>query len=126
MWKIPKLINIRCPIAQLESALLCELFPNHTRLAQTQATADAFVNALNDRRHTLIHFTGHAGYNARHPEDSALILSDNQFLTAQIISHLNFDAYPLVCLSACETALVGTPDINTEYIGLSSTLSGKN
>jgi len=116
----PKTHQHQMPYAQLESALLCELFPNHTRLAQTQATADAFVKALDDLRHTLIHFTGHAGYNARHPEDSALILSNNQLLTAQTISHLNFDAYPLVFLSACETALAGSPNINTEYVGLAS------
>ncbi|GAP97761.1 tetratricopeptide repeat protein [Leptolyngbya sp. NIES-2104] len=114
----PKTDRAQMPYAQLESALACYLFPHHTRLDETKATAENVIHALSDQ-HTHFHFTGHAGYNTP-PEHSALILTDDEPLTAKTIRHLNLTAYELITLSACETALTGNQSIDTEFVGLVS------
>lgn len=114
----PKTDRPQMPYAQLESALCCYLFPDHTQLDETKATAENVIRALSDR-YTHFHFTGHAGYNIP-PENSALILTNDEPLTAKTIRHLDLTAYELITLSACETALTGNQSIDTEFVGLVS------
>ncbi|MBD1822784.1 CHAT domain-containing protein [Cyanobacteria bacterium FACHB-DQ100] len=114
----PKTDRPQMPYAQLESALTCHFFPNHTRLDDTKATTEKVTQALSDR-HTHFHFTGHAGYDTP-PENSALILANDDRLTAKTIRHLDLSHYELITLSACETALTGNQTIDTEFVGLVS------
>lgn len=114
----PKTDRPQMPYAQLESALICHLFAQAARLDETAATVENVTNALGDR-HTHFHFTGHAGYDTP-PENSALILSNDERLTAKTIRHLDLSHYELIALSACETALTGNQSIETEFVGLVS------
>lgn len=103
----------------MESALICQQFPNHKRLDEDSATQIAVIQAL-ESNYQIFHFTGHGSYNSQKPEHSAIALSQNEQLTAQTIRHLDLSSYQLVCLSACETALTGQQTIDTEYVGLTS------
>ncbi|NJR57113.1 MAG: tetratricopeptide repeat protein [Acaryochloris sp. CRU_2_0] len=105
--------------AQLDSALLCALFSQHTHLNPVTATHTKVTNALGDGTHTLFHFSGHGGYDPQSPKDSALQLVDCP-LTAQDLCELPLVSYKLLSLSACETALTGRQTLNEEYVGLAS------
>jgi CHAT domain-containing protein/ribosomal protein S16 len=56
---------------------------------------------------------------AHESKKEALALTDEP-LTAKHIAQLNLSSYNLVTLAACETAITGRTNINTEYVGLSS------
>ncbi|NEZ62866.1 CHAT domain-containing protein [Leptolyngbyaceae cyanobacterium CCMR0082] len=109
--------------ADLETALLNQLFQTYDTqpnlIPYDQATTDHLTTQLS-QPHCLLHFTGHAAYNQRHPENSSLALTDTDQLTAKDISALNLQGYGLISLSACETAITGTDTITTEYVGLVS------
>ncbi len=115
----PESDRAQLPYAQLESALICQQFPNHKRLDERSATQIAVTQAL-ESRYQIFHFTGHGSYSSRKPEHSAISLTQDEQLTAQAIRHLDLSSYQLVCLSACETALTGQQTIDTEYVGLTS------
>ena len=86
-------------------------------------TIEDFKKAIPN--HTHLHFTGHGYYNFDVPKRSALEFinesrEEKTQLTASEISHLNFNSYELITLSACETALNGQQTIESEYVGLVS------
>jgi CHAT domain-containing protein/Tfp pilus assembly protein PilF len=104
--------------APIESAIVRHLLQTNTHINSESANLATVENALR-QPHTSFHFTGHAAYNSRKPEDSALALTDAPF-TAKHIAQLNLSSYNLITLAACETAITGRANINTEYIGLTS------
>jgi CHAT domain-containing protein len=109
------------PFAQIESAIIRHLLPAHpdnTYIDSQSADLATVEKALSDS-HASFHFTGHAAYDSRHPENSALALTD-EALTAKRIAQLNLSSYKLVTLAACETAITGNKNIDTEYVGLTS------
>jgi tetratricopeptide (TPR) repeat protein/CHAT domain-containing protein len=109
------------PFAQIESAIVRHLLPAHpdnTYIDSKSANLTTVEKALSES-HASFHFTGHAAYNSRHPENSALALTD-EALTAKRIAQLNLSSYNLVTLAACETAITGNKNIDTEYVGLTS------
>ncbi len=106
--------------ASVESDVICQLWGNTTAIVEETATHNIVMNAL-QQPYSLFHFTGHGGYNSRHPENSALALTKNDRVTAKEISqNLPHGQYQLVSLAACETALTGRQTIETEYVGLVS------
>ncbi|AFZ15257.1 protein prenyltransferase, alpha subunit [Crinalium epipsammum PCC 9333] len=107
------------PFAEIESATICQLFQNPTRFDSHRATKAIVETNLKDD-HKIFSFTGHGGYNYRHPEKSALYLSETDQLTVAEICKLPLSHYYLVTLSACETAISGDYSITTEYVGLIS------
>jgi CHAT domain-containing protein/tetratricopeptide (TPR) repeat protein len=107
--------------APIESAIVRHLLPSHndnTYIDPDAANLAAVETALSNP-HASFHFTGHAAYNSRSPEASALALKDEP-LTAKRISQLDLSSYNLITLAACETAITGRANINTEYVGLTS------
>jgi len=74
----------------------------------------------NDNNYTLFHFTGHASYNDKRPERSALYLSQQERLTVETLSQLNLSTYQLACLCACETGITGREAFENDYVGISS------
>jgi CHAT domain-containing protein len=107
--------------APIESAIVRHLLPSHndnTYIDSVSADLKTIETALS-KPHASFHFTGHAAYNSRSPEASALALTDEP-LTAKQISQLDLSSYNLITLAACETAITGRANINTEYIGLTS------
>lgn len=107
------------PYAQLESAVIRQLFSNVHQIAGETANKASIVAEI-DKGYRMLHFTGHGAYNSRKPEDSALGLAGKDRLTAQEISRLDLRSYYLVSLAACETALTGNKTLNTEYMGIVS------
>jgi CHAT domain-containing protein len=106
------------PFAQIESTIVRHLFQPHNHIDSASASLEAVENALR-QPHASFHFTGHAAYNSRSPEASALALTDEP-LTAKRIARLDLSSYNLVTLAACETAITGREKIDTEYVGLTS------
>ncbi|AFY97252.1 CHAT domain-containing protein [Chamaesiphon minutus] len=106
------------PFAQIESTIVRHLLQNHTHINSKSANLATVKNALK-QPHASFHFTGHAAYNSRTPEASALSLTDEP-LTAKQISQLNLSSYNLITLAACETAISGREKIDIEYVGLTS------
>ncbi|KAM3115513.1 CHAT domain-containing protein [Phormidesmis sp. 146-33] len=106
------------PFAQLESAIVRHLIEDATHISPADASCDCVIHHL-QKPYKTFHFTGHAAYNSRKPEDSAIALTDAR-LTAKQISRLNLSSYNLICLASCETAVTGKDSIATEYVGLST------
>jgi tetratricopeptide (TPR) repeat protein len=104
--------------APIESAIVRHLLQTNAHIDPNSANLATVENALR-QPHSSFHFTGHAAYNSCKPEDSALALTDAPF-TAKHIAQLNLSSYNLITLAACETAITGRANINTEYIGLTS------
>jgi|694.fasta_scaffold26920_4 tetratricopeptide (TPR) repeat protein/CHAT domain-containing protein len=109
------------PYAEIESAAITQLFNNPTpkRIAGQEATKTAVKDALTSG-YSIFHFTGHGIYDPKHPKQSALALSGEDFLTLEEICNINLSGYQLVSLSACETAITGNQTITEEYVGLVS------
>jgi tetratricopeptide (TPR) repeat protein len=114
----PETHQAEMPFARIESAIVRALFQPHTHIDSASASLEAVENALR-QPHASFHFTGHAAYNSRSPEASALALTDEP-LTAKRIAGLDLSSYNLVTLAACETAIAGREKIDTEYVGLTS------
>jgi CHAT domain-containing protein/lipoprotein NlpI len=104
--------------APIESAIVQHLLQPNTHIDPNSANLATVATALS-QHHASFHFTGHAAYNSRKPEASALALIDAPF-TAKHIAQLNLSSYNLITLAACETAITGRTNINTEYVGLTS------
>ncbi|MGF1935263.1 MAG: CHAT domain-containing protein [Nostoc sp. ChiQUE02] len=107
------------PYAQLESAIVRQLFANSTAIIGDQATKANVIEKLDNNYH-VFHFTGHGEYNSDQPENSRLGLANDDYLSAKEISQFNLESCDLVTIAACETALTGNQTITTEYVGLVS------
>jgi tetratricopeptide (TPR) repeat protein len=107
------------PAAEIESEIICRMFPNSTRLGEDAATLDE-VEKLLQQPHDVFHFTGHGSYNFDNPLESTLYLSGNHRLTVREIIKHDLSNYKLICLPACETALTDKQTILAEYVGLTS------
>jgi CHAT domain-containing protein/Flp pilus assembly protein TadD len=114
----PETHQDKMPFAQIESTIVRHLLHPNTHINSKSAILATVDNALR-QPHASFHFTGHAAYNSRSPEASALALTDEP-LTAKRISQLDLSSYNLITLAACETAITGRENINTEYVGLTS------
>ncbi len=114
----PQTHQAAMPFAQIESTIVRHLLQPHIHIDSASASLEAVENALR-QPHTSFHFTGHAAYNSRSPEASALALTDEP-LTAKRIARLDLSSYNLVTLAAGETAIAGREKIDTEYVGLTS------
>jgi CHAT domain-containing protein/Flp pilus assembly protein TadD len=114
----PKTHQDAMPFAQIESTIVRHLLQPNTHINSKSADLATVENALK-QPHASFHFTGHAAYNSCSPEASALTLT-NEPLTAKRISQLDLSSYNLITLAACETAITGRENINTEYVGLTS------
>ena len=66
--------------AQFESEVICQIFPNRTRIPSEQATKEVLQNALS-QDYGIFHFTGHGTYNFQDPALSYLALADADKLT---------------------------------------------
>jgi CHAT domain-containing protein len=75
-------------------------------LVDREATWDNVMALLNDetQRFHIIHYNGHATFNAQNPRQSALILHDQNLTTGQIL--MAFETRPpvLFFVNGCETA----------------------
>jgi len=107
------------PDAEIESEIICRIFPKSTRRGEDTATLDE-VETLLQQPHDIFHFTGHGRYNFDNPLESTLYLSGNHRLTVREIIKHDLSNYKLICIPACETALTDKQTILAEYVGLTS------
>ncbi|HBE30224.1 MAG TPA: prenyltransferase, partial [Cyanobacteria bacterium UBA11368] len=124
----PSLLSVEHPtskgfsqleFAQIESEVICQLFPNPNRISSEHATKAAVETALSQNC-SIFHFTGHGTYNFHDPVLSYLALADEDKLTLADICKIDLSNYRLVTLAACETAITGDRTITAEYAGLVS------
>ena len=109
--------------AELESAVIAQMFANPTCIAGKQATKNNLKNALAGQ-HRYFHFTGHGNYEFQNPKLSALALQGKERLTVEDICDLDLTGCEIASISACEIAITGNQTITTEYVGLASALMG--
>jgi hypothetical protein len=76
---------------------LCEVAGEAATLARVTAEFES-------GRHDVIHFAGHAFFDARHPGESGLVLSDGELTGTQLAALGRLP--PLVVFNACESARV--------------------
>ncbi|MEQ9623550.1 tetratricopeptide repeat protein [Coleofasciculus chthonoplastes] len=107
------------PFAEVEAALIRQLFSQVTLIANPNATRESLCQSLQTPHH-VFHFTGHGAYNPGNPAQSCLFLDDTDQLTLTDIIHRDLRDYYLACLCACETAMTGDETITDEYVGLVS------
>lgn len=79
-----------------------------TVLLGPDATGERLNRELLSGRYHVVHFAGHAGFDADHPERSALLLHGEEPYFAQKIERL-LAGSPLVFLNACETSATANP-----------------
>ncbi len=91
---------------------------NAAILWEKQSTKAQLAESLPGK--SLLHYSGHAAYNWRQPEGSALVLAGGDSLTlAEIEASQALAGNRLTVLSACETGLTETTrGLADEYIGL--------
>jgi hypothetical protein len=76
-------------------------------LLETDATWNKLMKTLREERFHIIHFAGHARFDARAPRRSAIILDDDAFFVGSLTAALG-DQRPVLCVvNACETARTG-------------------
>ncbi len=92
--KIPSLIKDKdgshkplaaLPAADIESEIISRMFPDTTRLGESDATKSAVIAAL-QQSHAVMHFTGHGYYEFADPLASALFLSGGIHSRLRILS----------------------------------------
>jgi CHAT domain-containing protein len=69
-------------------------------LKGNQATNTSVLSALRSGKYDIIHYSGHAEFNADHPDESALICSNKRKIYAQEIKRI-IGGKPFVFLNAC-------------------------
>ena len=100
--------------------VLAELSYNPTHLSRESAKIEDVENQLLDV--SIVHFSCHGLFNPKDPLESSIVLSSDNKLSANRISLMNLDYYPLVFLNACETGITKsyelTAGVGDEQIGL--------
>ncbi len=111
--------DARLVYADIESAVIAQLFPHTTRLAAADAAPEALQQALSTGA-GVFHFTGHGCHNPNQPLESSLQLTGKAGLTAREIFPLDLSRWQLVCLSACKTGVTGKDELIDEFVGIVS------
>lgn len=88
-----------------------------TLIGKEQVTENALIDLLTQRDATfdVIHYAGHADFNAQHPGESKLLVGDGAVYTEHIESSLKY--CPLVFLNACEGGRDQSGEFRGGYLG---------
>ncbi|MEQ9234464.1 CHAT domain-containing protein [Coleofasciculus sp. E2-BRE-01] len=105
--------------ASLESAAICQLYPQLHRLPKSRATLSAIQQAFSQPIN-IFHFSGHGEHNLEYPHQSHLKLANDEELILKDIFAADLSHCHLVCLSACETGLTSQSGLIDEFVGLAS------
>lgn len=65
-------------------------------------------------------FFGHSAFDPMHPEQSALLLADNNLLSVDAIARFALKRRPRVCLAGCESGVVDVAERSDEAMGLAT------
>lgn len=118
VWPDPDLQGAQQEIAVIKGVLdglakkyrieVTELGPDDNRAERRErATGQALNDKLRSGRYDVIHFAGHASFNAKKPDLSALLMADREPFFAEKIRKLTTGS-PFVFLNACESGATST------------------
>lgn len=96
----------RLPSSHTEVAAISSLFENPQILQHEKATRSAMQQALPEAE--VAHFSCHGGANWSDPENSGLVMANDEILTIKDLFELHLAGARLATLSACETGIPGT------------------
>ena len=88
-----------------EVSAISSLFKNRQILEHEKATRSAALQALPGAQ--VVHFSCHGGANWSNPEQSGLLMANNEILTVKDLFELHLEGARLATLSACETGVPG-------------------
>ena len=77
--------------------------PVVTKLSGSDVTASRLTDEISLGDYDLIHYAGHAGFDADRPERSYLLLSTGEHFRAERVQRL-LEGHPVVFLNACESS----------------------
>jgi CHAT domain-containing protein len=104
------------PAALPEVENLVSNFPNTTKLIDKDFNRKAIASdKLN--QYNIIHFATHAHLVAGSPEDSFVLLNNNEYVTLRQVKDWKLPNVGLAVFSACQTALGGKLSSGIEIIG---------
>jgi CHAT domain-containing protein len=116
----PKPVNANSlPSSSIEVKAIAQYFKQPQLYRHQQATLEDIKNALSTE-YTVLHFSCHGGANFENPLETGLLMANNEILTVQDFFEAQLQAR-LVTLSACETGMIGTKQIE-EVVGLPTSL----
>jgi CHAT domain-containing protein len=105
----------RLPNSATEVRAAADTFPTAQLLHHQQATREAVLAALGS--HRVVHFSCHGYVELSRPQDSALVMANDDPLTLWDLMGRRLVGTRLAVLSACETALPGA-ELLDEVISL--------
>jgi len=85
-------------------------------LKRSEATSAAILAAFRSGNYDIIHYAGHAEFNADSPDESALISADKNRIFAQEIKRV-IGGKPFVFLNACSSGREKLCEDDTSYTG---------
>ncbi|WP_103670570.1 tetratricopeptide repeat protein [Pseudanabaena sp. BC1403] len=104
------------PAALPEVENLVTNFPNTTKLVDKDFNRKAIASD-NLNQYNIIHFATHAHLVAGSPEDSFVLLNNNEYVTLRQVKDWKLPNVGLAVFSACQTALGGKLSSGIEIIG---------
>jgi CHAT domain-containing protein len=96
----------RLPSSEAEVSAISSYFHSPLILAHEKASRAAVLQAL--PKAEVVHFSCHGGANWNDPENSGLLMANDEILTIKDLFELHLDRARLASLSACETGIPGT------------------
>lgn len=112
-------------LSELEARSAFSRLPSSNAILLTsgRATSASVKQAM--RRAQVFHFAGHASFNREYPQQSHLLLANNERLTvADVQATVGASGPNLVILSSCESGLIQIFDIANEFQGLPAAFLG--
>ncbi len=94
------------PSSEAEVSAISSHFHNPLILAHEKARPNAVLQALPEAN--VVHFSCHVGADWNDPENSGLMMANNEILTIKDLFELHLSGARLATLSACETGIPGT------------------
>jgi tetratricopeptide (TPR) repeat protein/CHAT domain-containing protein len=107
------------PSIEIEVAVIQALFSPRTTIPRGKIST-ANLTAKLQQPHYYGHFNGHAYHDPRQPQNSSLILENDNELTCSDLSAIDLTPYQTIVLSACQTGVTTHQTIDTEYVGIVS------
>ena len=104
------------PSAQTEVEALAKTLPS-TKVLRDQNFSRNGMNPNQMNRHNIVHLATHGKLVSGNPEDSFILLNNQEYITLREIQDWQIPNVGLVVLSACQTALGDTLGSGIEIIG---------
>jgi CHAT domain-containing protein len=96
---------------------------NATVLAGDQAIGKHLTRHLSDGRYDLVHYAGHAGFDRVQPDNSFLLLHDEERFPADKIQKV-LEGRPVVFLNACDSSRANNEDETASPDGITVQAQG--